>query len=466
MGLESIKGHRMPSELFLSKPSVIEKRSLIKEAIFFNTGIFCLLIFKPKSAFIPLIGGLIIIVYITFSALRNPVKAVFLFMGIKLTFDALWETEPFLVLEIGKLGLLELFIIPVIYLALFGPKIKRETTKLPFICAIVYIAWIILATLLNKDSSLDVSLLGRQSSLLFGLILGMKYIKDLDEFNTVIYLVFCSTIIPVLVSLSQIVIGSSVNLNIFHYKLVDVRDFRYSGLYYDPATMGMISVLSLLCNLYLLRYGIVERKYKLFHLFFILGNILVTLSGGTRSVISVSLLLVIVFLITNLRKAVFILPLVLLITFISKPYIEGALLKTEMEIPGKLIFREMLLEPEYRIAFTGRVGIWQDIWERFNAGSILEKLFGSGLSSNAHSSYFFLLLQIGLLGLMFYILFLILLSYEIFKRKISRSLKLVAVFSLISVSLIGLSASTVTYTSFQWIVFFIAGVALAIETSQ
>jgi len=226
------------------------------ETIIINV-LIIVLVFISQYSFVPAaIGGFSIILYLTMTALTRPAKSFFLIFGIKLTFDALWFLKlPFP--EYERFKLLELFMIPMIFLVFVGPKLSRQSLRWPIWCSLFYVLWVILAMLLNGND-LDLSLLIRQSGIFLGLFIGLKYLKDEEYFSTLIYMMFISTIIPMLASLVQIIVGP-IGIPIFHYKLDSIREYRYSGLYYDPATAGMVSVISLLCNTYLISSGIVKR---------------------------------------------------------------------------------------------------------------------------------------------------------------------------------------------------------------
>ena len=167
----------------------------------------------------------------------------------------------------------------------------------------------------------------------------------------------------------------------------------------------------------------------------------------------------------NIKKTFLILPLLLGVFFLSQPYIDKVVQRSAYDIKRPVELNQILQETEYRTMFTGRVGLWQDIWEKVKAGNPFQQLFGSGLSSNAHSSYFFLLLQIGWGGLIFYVLYHVLLFKDLFYKKIPKTQKLLAFLALASLLMIGFSASTVAYTSFQWIVYLIVGAALGMSST-
>jgi hypothetical protein len=442
--------------------SSLNQGRLIRQALMINILIFISIIASSYTNSIAIIGGLLIALYLSARSLISPVKAFFLLFGIKLTNDALWFIK---IPGFEDYGILHLLLIPIIILVLLGSKMPRNTSRWPIWCAFIYILWVSLSMPMN-GISLDFEIILRQAGILIGLLAGYRYLKHSDDFNLLAYFIFISTVLPVLASLTQFFVGTDVS--IFHYKLDSFEQYRYSGLYYDAGTTGMVNLLSLCSNLYLLYVGAVRKKYIKYHIAFIPLSLFIILSGGTRSIILTASFILMIFLMRNIRKLKIFLatiPLILIILFIGQPYIDKVVTRTSHDIKRPVEFNEILQETEYRTMFTGRVGLWQDIWEEFKSVSYQQQLFGSGLSSNAHSSYFFLLLQIGWLGLFFYLLFHIFLFMALLYRKIPKIQKLLALLSLASILIVGFSLSTVTYTSFQWIIYLIIGGVLNMELS-
>jgi hypothetical protein len=427
-----------------------------------NILIFLLVFVKTYSDDVATVGGLVIIGYVFLNALTNPKEAIYLFFGIKLTFDALWELKIFGLGFIGKIGLLELMILPVIYLTFFGKKMSRSLPKWPVGLIILYVTWVFCAMLFNDTSSVDVNLLIRQACLLFGLIIGLKYIETIEDFQTAAYFVFLSTIIPVLAALMQSTLGAFIDLPFFHYKMDSTRGLRASGLFYDPATMGMVVIISLVMNLYLLQSNLVKQGFRNLHYLFIPVCIYVGIIGSTRSIIFTSLAVTSIFLISNIKRAVLLLPFILLTIILSQPYLENVFVKTSRENVHQSQFKEMLHETESRTMFTGRVGIWQDIWDKHKSITWVQQLFGTGMSSNAHSTYFFLLLQIGWLGLILYLFYHYRLIIYFARAQLPRMFIYILMGTVLSNLLMGISASTVNYTSFQIAISFIMGAGIAI----
>jgi len=437
----------------------LQHSKLFRQALLMNVLIIILVVGSQYSNLITLLGGLLLIFYLSGKALSSPAKTFFLIFGIKLTFDTLWFVR---LPGFEDYGLLHLFLIPISILVFLGPKVERHGPRWPIWCAFIYLLWVSL-TMVTNDVKFHPELLFRQSGIIIGLLVGYRYLRDTEDFNLLGYLIFVSTIIPVLASLAQIVAGPDVA--IFHYKLDTIREYRYSGLYYDPATTGMVNILSLGSNLYLLYVGAVKERYRKYHYAFIPLSFLVILSGGTRSIIFTAAFILTIFLIRNIRKTFVIIPLLLIVFFFSQSYIDKVVERSAYDVKRPVQLNQILQETEYRTMFTGRVGLWQDIWEEVKSGTPFQQLFGSGLSSNAHSSYFFLLLQIGWLGLIFYVLFHIFLFRSLLYRKIPKTQKLLALLSLASLLMVGFSASTVAYTSFQWIIYLIVGGVLNMEMS-
>jgi hypothetical protein len=439
--------------------------SLFVKTIIINILIFLLVIVKTNAEWIAIIGGLVIIAYIFLKAMSNPKEAMYLFLGIKFTFDSLWEIKIFELAGGSKIGLLELMILPAIFLIFVGNKMSRSLPKWPVGLSIVYLAWVLFAMLIN-EGLVDYSSFARQACLLFGLIIGLKYIGTIEDFQTVANLVFLSTVIPVFAAFLQCIPGGVfTGLPFLHFKMDLTRDIRISGLFYDSATMGMILIISLITNLYILQSGLVKRGLRILHVILIPVCIYIAIVGGTRSIIIISFAVVTLFLLPNLKRTILLLPLIFLAIYFSQPYMDKVFMKNTIEGINKAQVTEMLNETEYRTMFTGRVGIWQDIWGMHQSGTLGQQLLGTGLSSNAHSSYFFLLLQIGWLGLLFYLFYNFLIFIYLLRLNVPTYFFLTALCFLFSNLLMGISASTVIYTSFQIAVFFIMGACISIGTS-
>ncbi len=468
-----------PTTMGKTMTFLLPKRTrVVWQAIIINILIFLLILMSPYLIALTFVGGLLIILYLTIKAIYAPVETFFLIFGIKLTFDAFWVVKLYLP-GIEKFGLLELFFIPLLLVILWGPKLRRYGSLWPLWCALIYILWIIIARILN-GYDFNIELFVRQSGILVGLLAGLRYIRDKEDFDSLMYLLFISTIIPVLASLFQILASQvQLDLTFLHFKLDSTRGIRAAGLYYDSGTAGMVNIISLLSNGYILISGTIKGKIRNHHIMFIFLSILSILAGGTLSMIATASLVSIGLLMIRLKeKIVIILPLGLLLILISQyclqdmyriPYMNKVALKIteESERLSKISsIQDILQETEYRAMFTGRVGLWQDIWQRFNSGTPTQKMFGTGLASmGAHSSYFLLLLEIGWLGILFYLIFHVGLILKLWRMRIPGVEKTIAITYLLSVLLIGFSLTTVLYTSFQWIAYLLVGAALNIGYS-
>jgi hypothetical protein len=437
---------------------------LLRKVVILNGLILALVgaaVVSPLAAFA---GGVMIVLYLTVRFTRDPREAFFLFFGTKLTFDALWHVRAFSLPGLGSIGLLDLIIVPVILMVAVGPKLRitRESRVLWF--AGFYLFWVVGATLMNGNGiNLELGL--RQAGILFGLVLGMKYIEDQETFDNVVMLVFLSSVIPVLTAVLQNLPGFS-GLPVFYHTESTVRGLRTAGLYYDSATLGMVSVISLFCNVYILSRGLVKGRYLRLLLMMVPLTLVVIFAGATRSVMMVALGGMVFLTMKNLKRAVTLLPLVVAVVIVMQPYIERAVERSAREVQEKVEVNQLLTDRQYRGIFTGRMYLWQNVWKEFNEGNDLQLLFGHGAAANAHSTYFFLLMQIGWFGLAYYLAFNAAIVKNLLRSEAGRETRDFAVVSAAGLLLIGISMTTVKYTSYQWITFMFAGSVLVFPLGE
>lgn len=434
-------------------------QQLTKQAFGINIVIFLSLLLSHKNQLFPLSVGVLIIVYLIMLALSKPRKALFLFAGIKLTFDTLWYIElPFAkTLNINLLGLI---LVPLL-ISLFNLKISNKSGISLVVMAFLYLLWTIMVRIFN-GLTLDFEMIIRASSILFGLIIGLFLLREEKDFNYFIFLLFISTIIPVITSAIQILSGF-FNITLFFYKSDTAGLFRPAGLYYDPATTSMVVILSIMSILYLLWSGLIQKCYVKFSYTLLFLGVLTIIAGATRSmivtlsVIALSFSIIYSWRISNL---IIIISMFIVAFYISKPYLDPVIIKTQRDIDRLSAVSDIYAiidEPSARTIFTGRISLWQDIWARFKGSFLAQNFLGTGQYSNAHSSYFFLLLKIGLLGLFYYLIFNFVLLFGILKSSFTKNGRIIGLVSIMSILLIGFSCSVVTYTSFQYFCYAIAG---------
>ncbi len=441
----------------------VQDKHIVQKTILINIIIIFLFMFSSYSMDISFLGGIIIIFYLSVKAAVKPVEAILMIFGIKLTFDSLWIVKPE---SYGSdmFNLLEIYCFPIVILSILSIRHIKRREFWPLFFTFIYLLWATLAMTFN-GVNIDGPLLIRQSGMLFGFLIGLAYIKKEKHFDTVVFLLFISTLIPVLASLLQVLCGQA-DIQILNFKHSAIRGFRYSGFYYDPGSSGMVSIVSIFACAYLISSDKVGLKLRKILYGFIGCNIFLIIVGGTRSMIVAAFIILIVFFYKYKRIAIRFMPLALIVALLSQPYIEKAAYKTTKEIYKPIKVSELMQETDYRTMFTGRVGKWQEIWRKIKKGSAWQICFGHGLSSNAHSSYFFLLLHIGWLGLIYYLLFQFMVLYKISMMKVTTALKMTSMLAIVSVLVIGISLTVVLYTSFQWIAYLILGAAISIGNQR
>lgn len=424
---------------------------LFRQIILLNVFILFILFVKVVSPSVAFFAGLLVLAYYLMLSVSKPSLAFFMIIGTKLTFDALWDAR----IEGIPFGLLELSIVPVIFLVLSAFRMKHKQHQWVIVFSLFYIFLTVFAPLLN-DLDFDYKLLIRQSGILIGLLFGLRFIRNADDFKTAINALLISTVVPVIATIIQFLLGRP-DISIFHVTLDSVREYRYSGLYYDAATNGMTNIVALFSSAYVVQSEKLSSRLRYLLYWYLVLTTIAVILGATRSILIITSLIYIIFFLKNIKKAFILSPALLAVLYFMQPYLERVVVKSTQEIRGDIQFTKLLSESEYRGLFTGRMSTWQDIWDQFNAGDLLQQLFGSGLNSNAHSTYFFLLLQIGWLGLIFYIIIHLRLLLTIMKSPLPSAFKNIAILSLFAILMMGMSASVVTYTSFQWITYFLIG---------
>lgn len=444
-----------------------EKKGLSLEVriLLVNFFILAIVIAGAVSKAVAAAGAILVLLYLLAKAVKHPGEAVFLAFGVKLTFDALWDVSFFTVPLAGTVGPLDLFVLVILVLAFLGPPGERKWAGRLYALPTAYLLWTVTAAAANGFTPGPEVIL-RQAGMLFGIIVGVKYMRKREDLEKMILVVFLSTLVPVLASTVDATLGPT-GLSIFHYKTSSIRGVRLSGLYYDSATTGMMAILSVFTNLYLLGRGLVPQKIRKYQALLIPLAFVVILSGGTRSVTMVTLLGMAVLMTRNRRTVLYIIPFLMICGYFAQPYISNMMSRTEYETKEPIHIGSVLEDESYRGLFTGRVSLWQDIWKEFRGGSDLQVLFGHGRTSNAHSAYFFLLLQVGWLGLAFFIHMHLVLFKGVWLSGADPPFRNFALVCHLGYLLLGFSMATVMYTSFQWIIFlFVAAVTTGFGPSE
>lgn len=427
------------------KATEVKSGTILAKAIGINIIILVIVLFGRYNDIIPIIGGSILLLFLTVGSLLSPKNTFFLLFGIKFTYDLLW---PFKFSGLGDLGFLELFLIPVGILNCLGLYSKRIETQWLIWYSMIFVLWLSLIPLFNGTLQ-PIEIIIRESGILLGAIMGSRYIETKNDFNILFYCLLISTIIPVLTPVAQL-IAHLMGSEILCYKLDLMRGYRYSGLCYDSGTLGMTSLVSTACSTILLNRGMVGATRKTFLLTLLVVNLLVAIVGGTRSIIALSLACLVISVATNPKRLPIVITMVLIAISLAKPQFDAVFEKTKSDSFRDFDAETLLEKDEYRTMLTGRVSLWQTVWTDFKKGSLLQKLFGSGKYTNAHSSYFALLLQMGVLGLLYYLWIHFYILWRSFTRLKSVELKSLTTIVVLLILGVGISLNVISYTSFQW----------------
>ena len=424
---------------------------------------FFLLVLIGLSSQLPIIGcvgAILLVTTLSVLSLNKPKEIFFVLFGIKFVYDGLWFVQ---LPGLGKIDALYLYIVPIICLFLFGPKITNKKIKKFLWFFVIYWIWIVLAIIFNGQTT-NVTMLVKHAGPIVGLLLGAQYLKTKDDFNFLVLLVFISSVIPAVTLLAQVILAKN-GIYILYGKFDVIRGFRYSGFYYDPGTMGLINIIAFLSGFYLLFAGIMTLQAKRLIYLVIFLNFICALIGQTRSALGVLAVIILFYCLRDIKKAAIILAPIAAILFVFRPDVSSVIFRSSLDVWPRDVSWGNLLEAESnRSLLTGRVGLWQDIWSRFCDGSAVQQLFGFGEFSNAHSSYFYLLLLVGYLGLSFYIGIHLFMFGSLFKQKYSY-VNLAGLVGICSLLAIGLSLNVTVYTTYQWMLYMIIAGAMGVSTA-
>ena len=405
--------------------------------------------------------GLGLIVVLCALCIRSPHLGFFIFFGSKYSLDALWNIEP----TFAPFRLTELAFAPLACLAIGSVGALRSLRFRILFVATAYTGWCMVVQFRGDLSGVQLPVVVRLSGPMIGLAVGGTYLSSDRRVRLLFKSVIVSTVVPASAFFLQLV-AAYFGRDILYYKIDSVRGIRYSGLYYDPATLGMIMVSGIGSSVfYLWRTPANSRWQGL--LFAYLGMCYaIIVVGGTRSLLVIATLAISALLIARISLSFKVVAVMLVVLWVTQPYLQSIQRRfsTEAARTGLDIsdttFSEVLSDERYRTIGTGRVALWQDAMHTFLRLSPAEQFLGARIHTNVHNSYIYLLLYGGWLALALYLAFNVSILLELHSLRAHTMLRRVAAMGILGILLLGVATSAVVYTSVQWIVYLIAGAGL------
>ena len=400
-----------------------------------------------------------------FVAFQKPDLAFFGMFGAKVTIDTFWWIEPIA----SPLSLNEFSFMPIAICLIAGLSRRPASGGWVTILVIAYTSWVV-AVQFVVDADYNFPLMVRIVGPAIGLLVGMSFLRSRNDLTLMFRVLVISSVVPVLASVSQILL-SHFGTTIFFYKTDSVRGIRFSGLYYDPATLGMVMIITILSRVYLLWRDAVRGNWRR-AVYLILGaGYLVTIVGATRSVVGISTAVIAGYMLVKFSAGIRLAPVLIVVVLLGQPYIQkiqdrnlAELSRTSVSL-SDIQLNKVLSDAKYRQLFTGRMSLWQNAMRLHWRGSWEDQLLGFGRAANFHSSYFYLLLYSGMIGLSLYLIFHVVLLSNLWAVRVDKDIKLVAIFAVLAVLGMGIAATVVLYTSLQWTVYLLAGGALEMGRS-
>ena len=439
----------------------IHSYKLIKEIFLLNIVISLVALIGNVIFSVSLIFSLCVLIYLILESLKRPKRTIYIILGIKLTFDMLWY------IKLPLLGGFSFGMLEVIFLPLLITFLRSDySNKINFFFLFISFLLIYWQFAFGINGNLTIDGFFRSSGILIGLLCALILVRESRDFNLIVTCIFISTIFPVLLTFVQYILDLGGVEILFSKGGGVLRGKRLSGLYYDPATSGMVSLISIISGLYLIIINYFDRRY-IYTIIAIAGFMCII--GQTRSILFISSLIFSIFFFKYISKSykAFIIFVPILFYF-GGDYINQVWDKSLQDIPSVNEVEFLLQDSDYSTLLTGRIGIWQNYWEKFVNATFIEKVLGHGyISGHSHNSYLGLLLHSGVLGLSLYLIFHFLVIIQLISSsKLIGDINLVSFFSILAILLIGFSATAVIYTSFQWIIYFIIGSQIILNNNS
>lgn len=410
--------------------------------------------------------GLLLLGCMTLAAVKNPKWTIFLIIGVKLTLDLLWWIEP--PKSLPPLRLTELAFIPLAVCLLGGMIRQRTLSNRVAFAGLGFVAWCVAVQLLNSKASFEIEVIVRLSGSLVGFLIGASFIESRRDLDEIARLALISTLIPVGAALLQVVC-TFFDTPIFYYTTGSTRGIRYAGLHHDSGALGLVVLVAMLSSVYMLYVETARLTLNRFLQGYVGISLFLIAACGTRSVFFTAAFIVAAFIVTRFERGIRLLPPIAAALWLGYPYIETMNQKTLREVKHGRLSRSvelgsLLTETRYGTLLTGRIHLWQRVYREHQHGSVFQQLLGSGRTFNSHSSYFFLLLFVGKLGLLYYLGYNLLMLHAIYQSHADNDLRFVAMLGLAVFMIMGISLNTVFYTSFQWMLYLVAGGAIRVGT--
>lgn len=444
---------------------------MIRTALVINVLIAIIAAIGIVAPEISFLAAIALIICMSAIGIQDPQKLFFLFFGVKFTLDILWWVSP--TEDKFFLRITDLAFLPVAVCTVMGfiraQRMNYVVTGLFFLFAI----WCTVNQFALADR-VDVSIPIKLAGSFLGLTLGQCFLSKRVSLLLIFRLLFLSTLIPTLAGLIQIMADRFADMEIFFVtggdrsrSMASIRGVRYSGLYYDAGTSGVCALVTVVSSIGVLHSSRLRLGRQLVYFAAISSAIFLMIGGATRSTLAVSFFVITVFGVFNFRKFLVLLPLLAIPVGFSWDKVDAVLNRsnTEMEMADLDLSQgldptNLLDNDKYGRLFTGRMGIWQDIYHFHLSRPAVQRFFGTGINTGAHSTYFFLLLYLGSLGLIYYLVIHVVLLTNLFRIQRKNRLRIIAIGCLLAFLALGMSLDTVKYTSIQWICYLIVGGAI------
>jgi len=231
---------------------------------------------------------------------------------------------------------------------------------------------------------------------------------------------------------------------------------RFSGFYNDPGTPSYNAIISLVFGT--LYVEMLRKQKRMVTLIVRIALILTIFVAATTLKITVTksaLLMLIVFLAMWFglykRKVYIVFPLIILGSFYI--YIKSETIQLRVAPELEFLTAEELSMDQARHIGEGRIAVWERLLIYYSQDyDLFQKLFGSKRSFGAHNQYIAYLMEVGLMGLTFFLIILLRFYRRLIFlfRKYGQPDTYMAIVLLTQFAIVGLAGHPFYYTTLLW----------------
>lgn len=379
--------------------------------------------------------SIIILLVIIVVRANSPIKAFYLIVATKSIIDATWNTR------VGPISLISVegIMLPILYINLFwNREISKYWKHTGWLLFISLSTGVIFGLIIKPGSALETII--KNVNILLGFFLIPSLIRSKEDFRKFLIVLMIGGIFPISVSIYQSITG------VHWVERYTVGMLRYDGLYHDSFPVRFYGFFTIFAALIYTIYFREQRKlYRFMPLILMMGALFSIYKVFSKAAVAIALAWVVLAFLFSRRK----LRVMLLIAMIGLTFVlilGDEIIGTTEQLFSKEIGYRTGEVKDARFMLSGRGYQWEDYFDFWkNDQKVLYQFFGDGLSRPAHNEFLRILLASGIIGIIFYGLFLIRIGFLTIRYPNDMKLFILMLLAMYVVDAVGLAPGEYYY---------------------